>query len=518
MKKRTLALLLAALLLSSSMAMTACGQTETKEKETTSDTTGNSGTTQTDAETDLFAAYRGIDLNGRTVNISVSSNVSENGGGMPTSYPYIAGPDEMTGESVQDSVYQRNMEVEEMLNCTLHHDALDLNYNEVQPHIETLVLSGDNSVDYYVNDQLGLLLAGLKGYLLDVADTSNFGEYYFDLNSDVYYSDYMKQLSVGDKRFIITGDYFIDTMRAAHVLYMNKNIVAELYGDGDAIYEMVLGDTWTLSKMNEVITEAYQDTNGDGTADDDDRYGLTGHSKGWSMPYYVFHYSTECKVVDFDSKGLPYINESNQESLSKMAELLIAMDSGVGVYKTSSVADSLTKFVNGGAMFTFFQKVGDMEQSSIRDFDGMGVVPYPKMDESQEKYRTLVHDTAEMGAVPATTVGDAATAVSAVIQVLSTHAHEYLLEGYYEVALKSKYAQDAYTAQMLDIVVDGISAPFEFAYELGFGDDSFLNKITFNPIAESITKGTDVTASTFATLLPGAKTRLAELIEIYTDK
>lgn len=516
MKKRTLTLILAALLLSSSVAMTACGQNEST-KETTNETTANVDAVQTNGETDLFAAYRNIDLDGRTVNISVSSNVSEDGGGMPTSYPYIAGPDEITGESVQDSVYQRNLEVEEMLNCTLNHEELDLNWDEVQSHIETLVLSGDNSVDYYVNDQLGLLLSGLKGYLLDVADTSNFVNYYFDLNSDVYYSDYMKQLSVGDKRFLITGDYFIDTMRAAHVLYMNKNIVADLYGDSDAIYEMVLNDEWTLSKMNEVIAEAYQDTNGDGTTDDDDRYGLTGHTSGWSVPYYAFYFSTNCKVVSFDSDGLPYIDESCQEKISKMAELLITMDSGNGVYKTTSVADSLQKFVNGGAMFTFFQKVGDMEQSSIRDFDGMGVVPYPKMDESQEKYMTLVHDTAEMGAVPATTVGEAATAVSAVIQVLSTHAHEYLLEGYYEVALKSKYAQDMYTAQMLDIVVDGISAPFEFAYELGFGDDSFLNKITLTPITDSITKGTDVTASTFATLLPGAQTRLQELIDIYTN-
>jgi len=84
------------------------------------------------------------------------------------------------------------------------------------------------------------------------------------------------------------------------------------------------------------------------------------------------------------------------------------------------------------------------------------------------------------------------------------------------VALKSKYAQDAYTAQMLDIVVNGISAPFEFAYELGFSTDSFLNTITFKPIVDSISKGTDVTASTFATLLPGAQAGLEKLIGIYT--
>lgn len=513
MRKRTSTLLLAALLLSSTTAMAACGQTETME-ETTNETTTSANTTQ--AETDLFAAYRGIDLGGRTVNISVSSNVTEDGGGMPTSYPYIAGPEEITGESVQDSVFQRNLEVEEMLNCTLHHEALDLNYDKVQPYIETQVLSGDASVDYYVNDQLGLLLSAMKGYFLDLADKSNFGEYYFDLNSDVYYSEYMQQLSVGHKRFIITGDYFIDTLRASHVLYMNKNIVSDLYGNGDAIYELVLDDAWTLGKMNEIITDAYVDTNGDGTADEGDQYGLVGHAGRTILAYYVFYYTTDCKVVKFDNDGLPYIDTACQETLSKMAEMLIATDTNVGTYRTDSVVNSLLKFVNGGSLFTYFQKVGDMEQASIREFDGMGVVPYPKKDESQAKYMTLVHDTAEMGAVPVTTVGDAATAVSAVIQVLSTHAHENLLEKYYEVALKSKYAQDAYTAQMLDIVVAGISAPFEFAYEFGFGDDSFLNQITFNPIFESITNGTDMTASTFATRLPAAQTRLQELIDIYT--
>ncbi|MBE6615138.1 MAG: hypothetical protein E7631_07530 [Ruminococcaceae bacterium] len=512
MKHNILAVLLAALMLTPALA--SCGGGET---ETTADTAVQGDTVSGDAEADLFAAYRGIDLGGRSVRISVSSNISENGGGMPTSYPYIAGPEEMTGESVQDSVFQRNMEVEEMLNCTLEHEALDLNFDQVQPHIESLVMSGDAAVDYYVNDQLGLLHCGLKGYLLDLADKSMFGEYYFDLDSDVYYSEYMQQLSVGDKRFIITGDYFIDTMRAAHVLYLNKNIVTELYGDSNYVYNLVLDDDWTLAKMNEMITEAYQDTNGDGTPDENDIYGLTGHSSGWAFPYYAFYYSTDCKVVSFDDKGLPYINENSQEALSKMAEYLITTDTSIGIWKTTTVADSLKKFVNGQAMLTFFQKVGDMEQSSIRDFDGMGVIPYPKMDDNQAIYRTLVHDTAEMGAVPITTVGEAATAVSAVIQVLSTHAHEYLLEGYYEVALKSKYAQDAYTAQMLDIVVAGISAPFEFAYELGFGTDSFLNTITFQPIADSITKGTDVTASTFATLLPAAQTRLQELTAIYTE-
>ncbi len=516
MKRNLLTILLAALLVA--QTLTACGGGETNS-ETTGETAPSAETTA-EAETDLFAAYRSIDLGGRTVNISVSDNVSENGAGMPSSYLYIAGPEEMTGESVQDSVFQRNMEVEEMLSCKLNHIAQDFNWDGVQPYVESMVMSGDTSIDYYVDDQLGLVKSALKGHMLDLADKSYFTNgYYFDFAGGAYYNDYMTQLAVGDKRFAMTGDYFIDTLRASHVLYLNKNIVTELYGDQDYVYKLVLDESWTLPKMNEMIAEAYQDTNGDGTADDGDRYGLTGHSKGWAMPYYAFYYSTDCKVVAYDDKGLPYIDEKSQEAISKMSELLIATDTSIGMYRTGSVADSLKKFVDGQAMITFFQKVGDMEQASIRDFDGMGVIPYPKMDESQDGYRTMVHDTGEIGAIPVTTVGDAASAVSAVVQVLSVHAHENLLEAYYEVALKSKYAQDAYTAQMLDLVVDGISSPFEFVYEFGFSTtDSFLNTISFQPVYESIGKGSDVSASTFQKLLPGAQTRLAELIEVYTSK
>ena len=70
---------------------------------------------------------------------------------------------------------------------------------------------------------------------------------------------------------------------------------------------------------------------------------------------------------------------------------------------------------------------------------------------------------------------------------------------------------------MLDIVSAGITAPFEFAYEFGFGSDSYLNTISFMPVADSITKGTNITASSFAKKLSRAQEKLAKLVEIYTE-
>lgn len=516
MKRITTTALLLAMLLS----LYGCGGGENPEKENvdTDNTTTQTESTETETETeDLFAAYRNINLGGRTVHISVSSNISEGGGGMPSSYPYIAGPEEMTGEAVADSVYTRNQNVEELLSCKLEHIALDLEYDKVQPYIENMVISGDTAIDYYVNDQFGLLHCGVKGYLLDLNKKENFTDYYFDFASGAYYYDYMRGLSIGKKQFIMTGPYFIDTLRAAHVLYMNKNIYADLYGDANGLYEIVKENKWTLDTLNTMVEDAYQDLNGDGNADDGDRYGLSVHSKTWTMPYYAIYYSTDAHVVEFDDKNIPYISESNLERISMTTDKLIRLHQCKGTYKLLTVADSLQKFVDGQSLFTMFQKIGDMEQSSIREFDGMGMVPYPLLDETQDHYRTLIHDTAEMGAVPITSAGEAAAAVSAVVQVLSTDAAQNMVSLYYDTALKSKYAQDSYTAEMLDIVSAGITAPFEFAYEFAFGGDSYLNGISFMPVADSITKGTNITASSFAKKLPRAQEKLAKLVEIYTE-
>ena len=87
-KKRLLSLLLAGLLLSASACSS--GGAPDNPDSPAADAPAPSGDAQEGAQepaetADLFEAYRGIDLGGRTMNISVSNNVTENGDGMPTS-------------------------------------------------------------------------------------------------------------------------------------------------------------------------------------------------------------------------------------------------------------------------------------------------------------------------------------------------------------------------------------------------------------------------------------------------
>ncbi len=508
--KKTIVILLSLLLASQTLA--SCGESATEVQETKAAETTATETTPAETEPDVFETMRGVDLQGRTVNISVSENISENGEGMPSSYLYIAGPEELVGENVQDNVFHRNIAVEELLNCQLNHMPLDLHYNEIDAYIANMVTAGDTSVDYYINDLGGLSRCSLKGYMLDVADDSNFTTNYFRFDTDSYYTEFMDNTAVGDKRFIITGDYFIDTLRASQVLYMNKEIARNVFQDEDYIYTLVLEDAWTMDKLNEVTEASYVDTNGNGEKDAGDQYGFIANTKGNGYGFFIFRYAMDCSVVAFDENRMPYLVETAQERMSTLADLLLTLNNSIGTTKTNTVGESLAIFTAGESLFTFFSKLGDIELDALRNFEGLGVVPYPRLDEVQERYQTTVHNTAEIGVLPVTAVGEPASAASAVIEAMSLHAHQYLLEDYYEVALKAKYAQDSYTAQMMDIIVDGIVNPFEMIYR------SNMNDLPFKSIQDSIDKNTNVVASGFQSGFKFAQKQLNSLIETFVGE
>lgn len=490
------------LVMCASFVLTSCGG----DKNGDDADNGNDTSVQNTGDEDIFAEYRSINLNGRTVKVSVSENVSEHGEGMPSSYLYIAGPDEDSPERVQSNVYHRNLEVAQMLNCKLEHIPVDLSYDNVASYVESMVNSNDTSISYYVNDQFGFLNLAQKGMLLDLQDPLNFDEYYFNFDGDEYYGEYMKGMMVGDRRYIVTGDYFIDTLRACHVLYFNKNIYTDKFGNFEDLYNLVLDGNWTLDKFNSIVDQAYTDADGDGLKNEADIYGLAGHTLNWKEPFLTFYYSTDAQVIDYDADNIPYINKDKLLRLSTVAEKLIPLDKSVGMWQTDVVEDTVSKFINGGTLFTMYQKIGDIEKGQMRDFDGMGLVPYPKLDENQTKHLTLVHDTAEVGAIPTIITGENASVASAVIQVMSVHSHKYLLNDYYETALKSRYVQDPYSAKMLDIVVDGIYAPFDLAYELVIG---------YGPVNAAIARGNDVTQSAFKSNEKRANKMLNDIIEAY---
>ena len=263
MKQKMLVLLLAAALLW--LSLSACGG-ETQQKKPSED--GSAAVTAAETEDPLYGKLADQDYLGRTLRISISTNSTE----WSTSSDYVMGPEELTGESIRDLVYQRNRKISEMLNLKLSWVRTDLYFDGVAPYVRKMVSSGDDAVDLIINDQYGLIEVMQEGMLLNVYDLIRDS---FDFSADGWYNDFMDQLSVGSsRRFLLAGDAFIDILRGTHALYFSTAILDNLYGDREIIYKAVDDGSWTIEKMTAMIEESYDDLDGNGRPSAGDRFGI----------------------------------------------------------------------------------------------------------------------------------------------------------------------------------------------------------------------------------------------------
>ncbi len=111
--KKTLALLLAALLASGSLASCGNGNTETTP-ETTADTASGANTDTTE-ETEAPDPFADTDFGGKSLRLNASADTHD----ATNAYRFIAGSGEMNGELINDAVFNRNAAVQELLNIKL---------------------------------------------------------------------------------------------------------------------------------------------------------------------------------------------------------------------------------------------------------------------------------------------------------------------------------------------------------------------------------------------------------------
>ena len=447
----------------------------------------------------ILSDMKELDFGGTALNIDISVDSSE----WSTSSVYVMGPDKETGETVQDMVYNRNRDIADLLNVNVNWNQSSLTYSEVLPYVEKQVMSGEDTVDHYINDQFGLIKAMANGYLFNFARTELYDSH-FDFTADGWYNTYMDQLSLlAGKRYFLVGDYFIDGVRASHVTYFNKKMMDEEFEGADELYKLVDSGDWTFDKYLSYINEAYRDVNGDGTQDAEDVYGV------FFNKCYLYYYTSDCNTLQWSPEtGASLDIEIDRGALlvDKILELC-ASQGRRNDPSNCSHATILEAFVNRKLLFTYWLKLADMETSGMRGMDGVGVIPYPKLDENQKEYITQVHDTAEIGASPVTVSMDKLSVVSAYLQAMTEYSAAYVMPEYYENALKIKYSQDEQSARMLNLIRAGITSPCDIAY------NELLNSIITEPVTNSSSKGTNVYASTVEKRLSAAQKSFDKLIE-----
>ena len=484
--KRTLTLLLISALLLASCAGT--------PDETTADTADTA--VQTEAET--IDPLAGIDFGGKTLRVSSSIDTSDS----TNAHALIAGSGELNGEIVNDAVFQRNQTVMELLNIEMEFIEAEWTYGNLYEELEKLVLSGDCGFEVIINDMQGLSKAIRSGYMRNVADTD-----ILNLDAGYWYKDAILDLEVipGNYYFLM-GDAFTDCLSSVHVLYYNKDIITNVYGDSGHVQDIVLGGDWTVDRLQEVMADVAVDTDGDGTLQEGDQMGFAMLGPwGPSLPILT---GFALDIYQRTDTGM-VLTINNERSVTALKELysLYAGDYSVSQLKDHSNAGLRNLFANQLTTFVCYLRLGDL--ANMREYEfTVGLSPYPKLDDTQESYISSMHNTTEVGGIVTTTPESEMDFLFTCIEAMGREAAKTVIPAYYEEALKVKYVNGEEDAAMIDLIHDNIASPSTLIF--------FDSAIT-HLFLDSLNAGKDDFASAYASWETALQDDLANTIADYTE-
>lgn len=442
--KKWISLFLAMLLTVPTLA--ACGN---DVSETTADTSAQA---ETETETAEPSIYDGYDYSGKALRIFSSINEFDS----TNAHHLIAGTGETNGEIVNDAVFARNTAVEEGLNIKLEFTPCDWNYAENTDGLTQIVLAGEDLYDVIINDVLALVNCAKAGYMRTIR------EEYLSMDSGWWYTDAMECLEViPDVNFFLMGDFFADCLNSAHVLYYNKDVILDNYGDSGYVEDLIFEGNWTIDEVMSIMETCALDVDGDGTYKEGDLMGFYVDGLGSLAPMMGSLGVEYLKKGPDGSNILDFNTEHSVKVTEKISELY---NSPYFITKSFGYAEERIQFFAGrNTVIMGYQRLGDLQRMRDIEFD-VGIAVYPKLDTAQESYRTNLHDTTEIGGVLGTVSDDNLEFIFTCLDFLSRTAAESVIPVWYEEALKVKYSSGTEEAQMIDLIRDTIDNPFYVFY------------------------------------------------------
>ncbi len=440
MKNRIIASLLALLL---AAGMVACASDPQKDDAAT--TAGDAAANETTAaeETELKDKVPELNFGGADFSILMRTNMS---------HEFLAEAE--TGEPINDAVYRRNDKIAQRFNITfnmIEEEGTWATQSNFLGKIKNNVSSGDAVYD---------LIAGYCAYIAELAADG----YYYNWR-DINYIDFtapwwnqvlIAETEINGQLHFMTGDLAISGIQNAICLFYNKDLWNNYQFEDP--YELVRSGAWTIDKMQSFTTKAYQDLDGDGQYSDGDQYGYVTDTHNLVDAYQA---ALEAPALTRDADGTPQLTVQSEKFLdayAKIFDLLITQQSTYTGFEQADTPENLYRpiFDEGRALIVP-EWLGNAEILRSLEFD-FGILPLPKYDEKQENYHTISQDSFSLFCVPS--VVNDIDMVGAITEALACESRNSVIPTFYELALKSKYARDPGSEEMIDLINNSLYYDF----------------------------------------------------------
>jgi len=355
---------------------------------------------------------------------------------------------DLTGETVNTLIYERNMKIEDELGVTLNitSDFVQSSY-VVNFAMEILAETGAyDIINVGAADGTGFLTSQC---LLDL-NTVN----YINFEQPWWNQSILETCSINGKSYFATGDIGFRYINGAGAFVFNKEL-AEQVGIED-MYQLVKDVEWTYDMLYRYSTNFYSDLNGNTEIDDEDRFGFVADAVVSLDPFYA---AFDQPITEIDD-GFPTL-VCNTEKMANVVDMLHKLYNRSAGSFIVSADNSMDKvFLKGNTLFTPIQ-IAALGSATFRESEiDIGVAPYPKYDENQATY--LTHNRNGYSQYGIALTCDTVDMAGAVLELAAAENYRKVIPTYYEEVLQIKYSRDDANAEMIDIIFENVRCDFAF--------------------------------------------------------
>ena len=420
---------------------TAPAQTEAAGAETTAAVVTEAETTAINAENILGLR----DLNGETLTF-----FSRKYNGVWSSDLFVKDAD---GTILNDAVYKRNTTLSEKYGIAF--EEIESGNVTFRNDVGNRIATGDTSYQALYMGLADAANAAQLGYLQDMTSMENInleGKWWTQSSNEAW--------SIGNKQYFATGAITTVDDRAIRTMYFNKTMLADL--QLKSVYDLVYDNEWVYEKFFEYAEAAKKD-DGDGIPTLLDTYGASAQTTfGFMMTMASGEMLTQKDADDM----IVLVAADNTRFIDVVTYLTDKVAKNDGIYLGAD-GDIRELFGNGQSLL--WAEVLEHAYTMRMNYDiNFGIVPMPKFTAEQENYHqyTTGYCTTVV-CFPTTTKGAALDMATFVVEAMAIESVETIVPAYYDICLKGRYADDAESAAMLDIITTNVSS--DYAEILGWG-------------------------------------------------
>ncbi len=368
----------------------------------------------------------------------------------------FAGDGSKAASSVDQTVFKRNGEVEEILDVVIEYHPIGTTMNYDAAIMTTQVmgyLSGNGEMDIVLNRAYDAPALGMQGCYANLNTIDM-----LDMTHGSWNAVFADAVSYNGALYVNVGDYSVDFLYQIVGTFFNKQLVIDRFGSTDVVYDMVEDGTWTMANLQTMLKDVYSDKNQNGQRDLDDFYGFVFGSTSSPCEAMITNIGFDPTVKNSDDEYEMFeMTTGLSDKLDDIQEFVAALCMDRSLWNWDNGDAS---FSSQNCMFLYSTLETILQRYTDLDFD-YGILPTLKYDENDD-YRTAVGDTFQLQSIMRNSKD--VERAGAVLQCLNEVSYRTVTPAYFNVVLQYRMANEPRDAEMLVLLRDTVHLDFGRVY------------------------------------------------------